>query len=114
MDKPVMKVRDNPEAKIREKIKNKLMSFGWHVFVTHGNKYQHGFPDLYAIHKTHGARWIEVKNPAAYEFTAAQLQNFPLFTACNIGVWVLVSDEQSEIDRLFKPANWWTYLKIMK
>lgn len=111
MEPAKIKSNKKPENIIRDAIRTKLMSYGWHVFVTHGNAYQSGFPDLYAIHKKYGYRWIEVKQPVKYQFTVAQRQNFPLFSSCSIGIWILTSADDYEIDKLFKPANWWQYIK---
>jgi hypothetical protein len=106
--------RQSPEKDIRDAIKKKLQSFGWMVFVTHGNEYQQGFPDLYCIHPRYGYRWVETKNPKNYKFTAAQLETFPKFAACNIGIWILTGSDDSDIDKLFRPANWWAYLSVAK
>lgn len=101
---------NRPERKIQDAIKRKLFLLGWHVMETHGNMYQSGFPDLYAMHPRYGTRWIEVKNREGFHFTAAQLKEFKTMTAHGVGVWVLTSDDDSEIDKLFGPANWHHYL----
>lgn len=103
-----------PEDQIKDKIKERLETYGWMVLVTHGNAYQSGLPDLYCMHPKYGARWIEVKNPKGYHFTAAQMEWFPKFMSCRIGVWVLVGSEDSELDKLHGPANWTAYLDIMR
>lgn len=114
MKKPKIQQREHPEKDIRDGIVRELQKFGWHVFVTHGNEYQHGFPDLYAMHAKYGTRWIEVKNAKAYSFTPAQLERFPLFAACKVGIWILTGYDKSDLDKLFLPANWWAYLGVMK
>lgn len=114
MERPKIKAAKRPEDVIRDKIRAKLYTYGWQVLVTHGNAYQSGFPDLYAMHPKYGTRWIEVKNPSGYAFTQAQLDTFPLFQACGVGIWILTSDDDSEIDKLFKPPNWVMFLSIMK
>lgn len=91
-----------------------MQSYGWTVLVTHGSAYQSGFPDLYCMHPKYGSRWVEVKNPTAYQFTAAQLQTFPMFQACGVGIWVLTAATDIEIDKIFKPPNWVMFLSIMK
>lgn len=83
----------------------------WLVKPTHGNAFQSGFPDLYAAHAKYGARWIECKVEGKYKFTPAQKLWFPQFSAAGVGIWILVSSEQSEIDKLFRAANWYQYLK---
>lgn len=95
-----------PEAKIQAKIVEFLKCRDWYVKVMIGNAFQWGVPDLYAVHNKYGPRWIEVKNPLAYSFTAAQLIEFPKMVACGGGIWVLFSSEVDEMEKLFKPSNW--------
>lgn len=108
--KPKGTKRSGPEAKIQENIIKRLKQEGWHVMPTHGNMYQSGFPDLYATHARYGVRWIEVKNPEAYSFTAAQLLNFPLMWAHGSPVWVLIDDSDEEMSKLFEPCNFHLYM----
>lgn len=114
MEPPKIRSRKRPEDLIRDNIKKKLQSYGWHVIITHGNAYQSGFPDLWCMHPKYGTRWVEVKNPNGYAFTQAQMETFPLFQACSVGIWILTSDDDSEIDKLFKPYNWIQFLSVMK
>jgi len=106
--------KGHPEAKIQKAIIEYLKVRDWLVKSTHGNLYQHGLPDLYCAHSKYGQRWVEVKNPAGYRFTAAQLEFFPALASKNIGVWVLVEASDSEYKKLFGPPNWYTYLRIMR
>ena len=108
------KPRERPEAKIQAEIKARLESFGWFVRETHGNAYQSGFPDLYATHPRFGQRWIEVKNSVQYHFTPAQIQCFTTWSGHGIKIWVLCSAQESEIKKLFGPANWHEYLPVNK
>jgi hypothetical protein len=80
------------------------------VEITHGNLYQAGLPDLYCAHARHGSRWIEVKNPKSYKFTAAQKKKFPIFESHGVGIWVLTSSTEEEFLKLFKPPNWREFL----
>lgn len=116
MDK--FKARGNrqtgPEAKIQEDIIRALRGGEWVVVVTHGNEFQKGLPDLYCAHRQYGTRWVEVKNTVNYRFTDAQLKLFPLFQSVGVGVWVLQSGEPAELQKLFKPANWYQFLPVMK
>lgn len=98
-----------PEAEIQRNIIFALEADGWFVKVLHGDLYQHGFPDLFACKKGHGFRFVEVKNPNGYRFTAAQYECFPRLMSEGVGVWILTSD--SEINRLDDPPNWTDYLK---
>ena len=102
------------ESVIQKKIKEALEIRGWTVMVTHGNMYQKGFPDLYAYQRSFGSRWIEVKCPENPTFTPAQLEYFHKMASAGVGVWVLLSEEQDELDLLFKRPNWHHYLSIMK
>lgn len=107
----VPKATKGPEAIIQEAIVKKLRQLTWVVKETHGNLYQSGLPDLFATHRVYGPRWIEVKNPLKYSWTSAQKIDFPQFVANGSPIWVLVSDEDSEINKLFKPCNLWFYMK---
>lgn len=111
MDPLKPRSKKGPEAIIQQALVNKLRMLGWLVKETHGNIYQSGFPDLFAASKRYGTRWIEVKNPKAYSFTPAQMETFPMFSAHGVGIWILISDHDQEINKLFGPANWYTYLK---
>ena len=76
--------------------------------------YQSGLPDLYAYHLLNGTRWIEVKIKDKYKFTPAQMATFPDFSAKGVGIWILTAATEAEYDKLFRPANWHTYLAVMK
>lgn len=101
---------EGAESKIREALIKKLTSLGWMVIIIHGNLHTFGFPDLFCTHMKYGIRLVEIKNPIAYAFTAAQLETFPKLMAHGAGVWILTSDSDEEIGKLFKPANWYIYL----
>lgn len=104
--KPVKTGDARPEAKIQEAIVNFLKCRDWFVKVMIGNAYQFGVPDLFAAHPKFGQKWIEVKNPAGFSFTAAQQVEFPKMHAAGVGIWILFSAEVAEMEKLFKPANW--------
>lgn len=113
MDPFKVRSRRGPEAIIQEHIITFLEARDWFVKATHGNKYQNGFPDLWASKKGYGHRWIEVKNgDGHYEFTPAQLKCFPLFCNNGSGVWILKEATVEEYNKLFKPPNWMQYLLI--
>lgn len=95
-----------PESIIQEKIITKLMRHGWHVEIMIGNAFQYGIPDLMVAHPKYGIKFIEVKNPLKFSFTQRQNQKFPVLHAAGIGIWVLFSDSDEELMKLFKPANW--------
>jgi len=115
-----------PEAKIQAAIIKFLEDRKWMVKSTHGNLYSSGWPDLYACRrrfyygdKSHPAsealvRWIEVKNPLNYRFTAAQLKDFPRFNAEGIGIWIMTEATEAEYQKLFRAPNWYTYLSAAR
>lgn len=106
MDPKSFRSKKGPEAIIQAKIIKALLVRGWLVKETHGNIYQYGFPDLYCSHYHQGIRWVEVKNPIKWEFTPAQLEWFPKFTAHGTGIWILTSDTPEELEKLKRPPNW--------
>jgi len=103
------KAGSGPERIIQDKVIEALETAGWFVLETHGSLFQCGFPDLYAVKKGSGQRWIEIKNPDGYTFTGAQLETFPRMMAEGIGIWILTSEQQ--LDRLDGRPNWMEYLK---
>jgi hypothetical protein len=103
-----------PENIIQTDIINFLKLRDWYVINMTGNEFQMGVPDLYACHKRYGARWIEVKRKDKYRFTPAQMDVFPELTAKGVGIWILTAATESEYKKLFGPANWWTFLEVMK
>lgn len=72
--------------------------------------YQSGLPDLFISHRMYGQRWVEVKNPTKYEFTPAQVKNFPLMSANGAAIWILIAASEDEYKKLFMPENWYWYL----
>lgn len=113
MRTPKIRAAKGPERIIQDSLTLLLEGKGWHVMETHGNMYQQGFPDLYCVHDTHRQRWIEVKNPTKYEFTPAQLDNFPIVSRVS-GIWILVAATEEEYQKLFEPQNWYLYLDILR
>lgn len=99
------------EILIQNEIRDFLRAYGWKVERMHGNAFQKGIADLYAVHPTHGKRWIEVKPPTGYSFTNAQLLNFPDFELYNDPIWILNAGTIEEYKKLFEPPNWRSYLK---
>lgn len=98
---------------IQDAIITYLRKREWLVLETHGNMFMRGWPDLYATHRRYGCRWIECKNPLAYSFTPAQLENFPLFSANGSGIWILIAATDTEYAKLWGPQNWHVYLMLL-
>ena len=109
MDRPDT-LRQSPEEKIQADLIVFLTLRGWTLMPTHGNLFQRGFPDLYALHEEHGSRWIEVKNPKKFAFTPAQKTYFPVMSLAGVGIWVLVAATDDEYAKLFRPANCFAYM----
>ena len=99
-----------PEYKIQQSIIKYLEDRGWIVRIMAASMYIYGFPDLWAGHKKYGEKWIEVKNPASYKFTAAQLEFFPKMIACGCPIFILTAANEENYSRLFKKSNLWIYL----
>lgn len=102
--------KKGPEAKIQDAIIKFLRERNWFVKVIHGSTFQTGMPDLYIAQRKYGSRWVEVKNPLKYKFTAAQLEVFPRLSAEGVGVWILTEASDREYQKLFQRPNWWSYL----
>lgn len=84
----------------------KLEARGWFCNVTHGNMYQSGFPDVYAMHPVRRlSRWIEVKNPTSFKFTDAQKLWYPRMIASGIPIWVLMGHDDTQLALLNGPPN---------
>ena len=81
---------------------------------THGNMFQKGFPDVFISHFSYGHRWLEVKYIKQYEFTPAQIENFPKLCQNGSGVWILTAANEIEYRKLFLPPNWHDYLILLK
>lgn len=100
------------EAKVQAAIIKMLERNGWFVRETHGNWFQSGFPDLYAVHQRYAPKWIEVKDPdragKSSLFTPAQKEVFPQWSARGVGIWVLTGATDSDYRKLFDPPNWHT------
>ena len=107
----ICRPRHSQEWHIQQTLIAYLKIRGWHVEHTHGNLYQTGFPDLYAMHEKWGSRWIDCKQPKKYTFTKAQRQKWPLWAAKGTGIWILTAASQEEYDKLFAPPNWRAYWK---
>jgi len=110
------KSRGRPERDIQDAICSLLRAHGWYVKETHGNKYQTGFPDVYATHSVYGVRWIEVKLPdmKGSKFTPAQMDSFPKLRANGTRIWILTAATDYEYQKLFKPdnINFWLLEKL--
>ena len=87
-----------------------LKAKDWYARPMHGNKFQSGVPDIWAVHNTYGYRWIEVKMPHKYSFTPAQLKEFRKISAFGGRIWILTAATESEYEKLFQKPNWETFV----
>jgi len=100
-----------PEWYIQNDLRTFLQCREWRVERMIGNALQTGIPDLYAFHRRHGERWIDVKTPGRYSFTNAQKIKWPIWADFNRGIWILTAANQIEYDKLFQPPNWKDFWK---
>ena len=102
--------KKGPEAKIQDALIKFLKERGWFVKVLHGSIYQSGMPDLFAVKRRYGQRFIEVKQPVKFKFTSAQWEDFPRMVAEGVSIWVLTAATEKEYAKLFQKPNLWVYM----
>lgn len=105
-----LKPRPELEISIRTKIIKALTLRGWYCKITHGNAKMSGIPDIFTCHRRFGQRWLEVKKPKGSRLTDPQYNVFHLLGTKNIGIWILTSDTDYEINKLQGPMNWYNYI----
>jgi hypothetical protein len=104
-----IKAAHGPEWTIQRNFIQFLEERSWNVERMVGNMMQKGIPDIYISHMNHGQRWVDLKNPGAYEFTMAQIQKWPVWEAHGDHIWIITCNE--DYDKLFEPPNWREYWK---
>lgn len=90
------------ESQIQSRIRDRLHMAGWKTRKIHGNKFQSGLPDLYAYHKIHGQRWIEIKDPKG-KLLDSQVKVITEFSKYGVGVWILESS--ADLPKLYGKPN---------
>lgn len=100
---PIPQQHGGPNQGNLDEIRDALRDQGWEVLKFHGNRFQAGIPDLYAMRKGIG-KWIEVKSPGAMKLTRAQKMIFPQYERGGVPVYVLVSVD--ELHLLNEAGNW--------
>ncbi len=103
--------RDEPEKRVRRRIKQYMTARGWRVDITHGNKYQSGFPDLHCYHIVHGLRWVDAKNPLSFKYTTPQIKLWPEWEKVGCGVWIMFDGDDVNYKVLFQPPNFRKFWK---
>ena len=96
--------RGKPEHKAQEALRSMMATKGWFTVKTHGNAFQSGLPDLYAVHRVYGTRWIEMKTPGG-TLTPAQRHMFRQLSIYGDKIWILRGIEDYPL--LLKPTDNW-------
>lgn len=78
--------------KIGNPLKVHMEHFGWTLVKTHGNMFQKGLPDFYAMHHKYSPRWIETKIHGR-PLTPAQLILFPIMLSKNVPLYIIDGDD---------------------
>jgi hypothetical protein len=105
--------------KIGNPLRTYMEHLGWVMVKTHGNQFQKGLPDFYAMHHKYSPRWIETKIHGR-SLTPAQLKLFPIMLAMNVPLWIIDGDDFRGIEgapalkqayaKLFQPSRAAYYL----
>lgn len=103
--------KHGPEYSIQRNFVRFLEDRHWLVERMIGNVYQTGIPDLFIAHKKYGTRFLDIKNPISYNFTAAQRWKWPIWDKFGIGIWIITAATEEEYQKLFKDPNWKDYWK---
>jgi hypothetical protein len=103
--------KTGPEAIIQRNFIDYLKDRNWGVERMIGNALQMGIPDIYIMHPEHKTRWVDLKNPLDYEFTAAQRYKWPRWEQKGTGIWIITGWSDADYDVLFGPPNWRQYWK---
>jgi hypothetical protein len=111
MEPKKFRSKHGPEYLIQKNFINYLKIRGWEVERMIGNMLQKGIPDIYCMHRKHGQRWVDLKNPIDYEFTNAQILKWPKWEAAGTGIWIITGWKDVDYDKLFQPPNWREYWK---
>jgi len=111
MDPKKFRSKSGPEAIIQRNFIKYLRARDWEVERMIGNALQKGIPDIYVMHEQFGTRWVDLKNPADYEFTNAQRIKWPRWEDKGVGIWIITGWQDEDYDKLFQPPNWRDYWK---
>ena len=112
-------MKQGETLKIGDPLKYYMEHLGWKLIKTHGNQFQQGLPDYYAMHSTYTPKWIEVKVHGR-PLTPAQKALFPIMLSHNVLLWIIdghdfrgeagLTSLKSAYQKLFKPSNAALYL----
>jgi hypothetical protein len=111
---PIRRAKHGPEWYLQRDHVAFMEARGWYGKRMIGNALQTGVPDYLFMHERHGQRWIDYKNRASYEFTPAQIEEWPKWEAKRTGIWIITEVTQEQYDLLFTRlplGNWRDYWK---
>jgi hypothetical protein len=111
---PIRRAKHGPEWFLQRDHVEFMKARGWYGKRMIGNALQTGVPDYFFLHERHGTRWIDYKNPSSYEFTPAQIIEWPKWEAKRVGIWIITAATQEQYDLLFTRlplGNWRDYWK---
>lgn len=111
---PIRRAKHGPEWHIQKDDVRFMEARGWYMKRMIGNTLQSGVPDYLAMHPRNGLRWIDYKNPDSYEFTPAQIIEWPIWERNNVGIWIKTAATQEQYDLLFTRlplGNWRDFWK---
>ncbi len=104
------RVREQPEKKDSQTLRNYMEARGWWIKKIHGSTYQSGLPDLLCIHSVHGTKWIENKVKKG-KLRPSQITTFGEMRAHGCEVYVV--ENYRQYNRIFeKRGNWLEYARI--
>lgn len=115
---PIKVKNNNPESQFKQNFKKFLEKRGWIVMYMPSSVYSMGWPDLLLCHpKFKCQKWVEAKVHGRVLRTT-QINRFKELASCGVDVWVIEGDDKSierdfqfQLELLFKPANWYMYIK---
>jgi hypothetical protein len=107
----IKRPKHGPEWFIQRDLVTFLRDRNWYVERMVGNAFQKGIPDLYCFRRDFGERWIDVKAPGRYSFTADQKRKWPVWDSVGIGIYILTAATEAEYEKLMGKPNWKDYWK---
>ena len=112
-------MKQDETIKIGDPLRIYMEHKGWKLIKTHGNQFQAGLPDYYAMHRHYSPRWIETKIHGR-PLTPAQTRLFPIMLSLNVPLWIIDGHDfrgeqglqrlKTAYNKLFQPSNAALYL----
>lgn len=111
---PIRRAKHGPEWHLQNEHFDWMTDRGWYGKRFIGNALQSGVPDFLWMHERYGQRWVDYKIEGNYEFTTAQIDEWPKWEAKNTGIWIITACTQEQYDLFFTRlplGNWRDYWK---